>query len=68
MARTKQTARRADDKKKTNKEDFVKEPSKWGDASKVGSHQPPRPLPRDNSGLPSYKGMYCNTIFKIHIM
>ena len=57
MARTKQTARRANEKEKMNKHDFVKEPYKWGDAAKVGSHQPPRPPPRDNYGLPSYKGM-----------
>ena len=56
MARTKQTPRK-EDKKKMNKEDFVKEPSKWGDASKVRSHRPPRPQPRDASGLLSYKGM-----------
>ena len=56
MARTKQTPRKGD-KKKITIDQFVKEPSKWGDASKVGSHQPPRPPPRDSSGLPSYKGM-----------
>ena len=53
-------ARRGNKKKKMNTDDFVKEPSKWGDASKVASHQPPRPPPRDNSGLPSYKGMSQN--------
>ena len=38
--------------------DFVKQPSKWGGgAVKVASHPPPRPPPRDSSGLPSYKGM-----------
>ena len=55
MARTKQTPRRED--KKMNKDDFLKEPSKWGDASKVGSHRAPRPPPRDQSVLLSYKGM-----------
>jgi len=48
---------RKGDKKKITIDQFVKEPSKWGDASKVVSHRPPRPPPRDTSGLPSYKGM-----------
>ena len=56
MARTKQTPRK-EDRKKMNQGDFVKKPSKWGDASEVGSNQPPRSSPRDASGLPSYKGM-----------
>ena len=56
MARTKKTPRKGD-KQKMTIDEFVKEPSKWGDASKVGSHRPPRPPPRDSSGLPSYKGM-----------
>ena len=38
MVRTKQIPRK-EDKKKIDKEDFVKEPSKWGDASKVGFHR-----------------------------
>ena len=56
MARTKQTPRKGH-RKKITIDQFVKEPSKWGDAAKVGSHQPPRPPPRDSSGLLSYKGM-----------
>ena len=59
MVRTKQTPKRED--KKMNKDDFVKEPSKWGDASKVGSHQPPRPPPRDHTKV-------CYRIFKIHVL
>ena len=56
MARTKQSPRKED--KKMNVGDFVKQPSKGGGgAAKVVSHQPPRPPPRDASGLPSYKGM-----------
>ena len=56
MARTKQTPKKGD-KKKITIDQFMKEPSKWGDAAKVGSHRPPKPPPRDASGLPSYKGM-----------
>ena len=37
MSRTKQT-RKKGDKKKITIDQFVKEPSKWGDAAKVGSH------------------------------
>ena len=37
IVRTKQTPRK-EDKKKMNQGDFVKKASKWGDASKVGSH------------------------------
>ena len=55
MARTKQTPRKGDKKMKVG--DFMKEPSKWGDAAKVASHRPPKPPPRDASGLSSYKGM-----------
>ena len=55
MARTKQTPRKEDKIMKVG--DFMKEPSKWGDAAKVASHQLPKPPPRDASGLPSYKGM-----------
>ena len=37
MARTKQTPKKGD-KKKITIDQFLKEPSKWGDAAKVGYH------------------------------
>ena len=62
MAKTKKIPRKADIIKK--KKD--REPSKWGDASRVVFHQPLILPPRDVSGNPSYKGMngkymYCST-------
>ena len=55
MARTKQTPRKEDVKKRKEKKE--KEPSKWGTAAAVVFHRPPVPPPRDRSGNPLYLGM-----------
>ena len=58
MARTKTTPRKGD--KEKDKEEEVREPSKWGTAAKVAFHRPPVPPPRDHSGNPSY---ICMNVF-----